>query len=395
MDKIKIFTIAVMVIVFGISACNQIVTVPEKVKTVFTQKFSDAQKIKWDMEEENKWEAEFMMDGKEMSANFDAEGNWLETETGIKADALPDAVMNMLNTDFEGFEMKDEVIKVESSEQNGYEVEVEKEGKSFELFVDESGKLVKKESVSEEEENEGNEKAEKADEDHEYGEVEEDDDANHQTILLGYCRDFDLENLTFSTTGENKYFILKPGYQLVLEGEEDGEKTHLEITVTDETKTIGEIETRVVEERESVNGETVEVSRNYYAYCNETGDVFYFGEDVDIYEDGEVKEHEGAWHAFENGVKPGIIMPGEIKINDKYYQELAPGEAMDRAENISVTETFETPAGNFTNCLKTKESSGLNPEEHEFKLYAPNVGLIQDENLLLVKYGQVAGVAGE
>ena len=62
---------------------------------------------------------------------------------------------------------------------------------------------------------------------------------------------------------------------------------------------------------------------------------------------------------------------------------------MDRAEILSNKETFETPAGKFENVLKTKETTPLDPLEKEFKLYAPGVGLIQDENMLLVKYGYV------
>ena len=82
-------------------------------------------------------------------------------------------------------------------------------------------------------------------------------------------------------------------------------------------------------------------------------------------------------------------MPGLCLLGARYYQEIAPGIAMDRAEIISLSETYKTPAGNFTNCLKTEETSALNPKEKEFKRYAPGTGLIQDENLLLVKYGYV------
>ena len=46
-----------------------------------------------------------------------------------------------------------------------------------------------------------------------------------------------------------------------------------------------------------MNGELVEVSRNFYARCTQTGDIYYFGEDVDIYEDGVVVSHDGAWLA--------------------------------------------------------------------------------------------------
>jgi hypothetical protein len=105
--------------------------------------------------------------------------------------------------------------------------------------------------------------------------------------------------------------------------------------------------------------------------------------------DGQVVSHSGEWLAGENGASAGLIMPGEPKVGAKYYQEIAPGMAMDRAEVISVDETFETPAGTFSNCLKTQEGTALNLTEREFKTYAPGIGLIQDENLRLTEYGVV------
>ena len=194
------------------------------------------------------------------------------------------------------------------------------------------------------------------------------------------------DSCTFLSSGRNTYFILEPGYQLVLEGTEGNEKTRLVITVLNETRRIGNIETRVVEENESVNGETVEISRNFFAICQQTGSVFYFGEEVDIYKKGKVVSHEGAWLA-EGKNKPGIIMPGQILLGARYYQEIAPGLAMDRAEIISSNEKLETPAGNFSNCLKVQETTPLESKAKEFKMHAPGIGLCKDENLLLVKYG--------
>ena len=199
---------------------------------------------------------------------------------------------------------------------------------------------------------------------------------------------FMTDSCTFSSTGQNTYFVLAPGWQLVLVGVEDKDTARLVITVLNETKIINGVETRVVEENESVNGMTVEISRNYFAFCKQTGSIFYFGEDVDMYESGKVVSHSGSWIA-EGKNKPGIIMPGECLLGARYYQEIAPGVAMDRAEIISISETFDAWAGTFTNCLKTEETSGLNPKEKEHKHYAPGIGLIQDENLKLVKYGWV------
>ncbi|MFL6565620.1 MAG: hypothetical protein ACJ8G5_11880, partial [Burkholderiales bacterium] len=82
----------------------------------------------------------------------------------------------------------------------------------------------------------------------------------------------------------------------------------------------------------------------------------------------------------------GLAMPGRPKPKMRYYQEQAPGVAMDRAEIVSLTETCKTPAGTFQRCLKVKETSALN-RESEYKYYAPGIGLVRDEDLRLVKYG--------
>jgi hypothetical protein len=157
------------------------------------------------------------------------------------------------------------------------------------------------------------------------------------------------------------------------------------ITVLSETKKIGNVETRVVEENESANGKTVEISRNYFAFCEETKSIFYFGEEVDVFKNGKIVNHEGAWIA-EGKNKPGLMMPEQPKVGEKYYQEIAPGIAMDRAEIISTTQSFKTGAGDWKNCLKVEETTPLEPKAKEYKIYAPGIGLIKDGNLLLVKF---------
>ena len=202
----------------------------------------------------------------------------------------------------------------------------------------------------------------------------------------GWMTSFDLENCNFASSGENNYFVLEPGYRVILGGQEDGEELELVMTVLNETKVVDGVETRVVEEKESEGGSLVEVSRNYFAMCKPTNNAIYFGEDVDMYEDGEIVSHEGAWLAGENGSKAGMIMPGKADVGLKYYQEIALGVAEDRAEIISVNDTLDAPAGTFKQVLKTEETNPLKPGEKEFKFYAPGIGLIQDEAIKVVKY---------
>ena len=186
----------------------------------------------------------------------------------------------------------------------------------------------------------------------------------------------------WASSGTNPYFVLEPGHVLVLEG--GGEK--LTITVLDETKVVDGVTTRVVEEREEKEGKLAEVSRNFFAISKRTNDVCYFGEEVDIYKDGAVVSHDGAWLSGENGARFGLIMPGTPLLGARYHQEIAPGVAMDRAEVVGVAETFETPAGKFEGCLKTEESTPLEGGR-ESKYYARGIGLLRDGKMRLTRHG--------
>jgi hypothetical protein len=190
------------------------------------------------------------------------------------------------------------------------------------------------------------------------------------------------------STGKNTYFILEPGYACKYASDEDGMKTVLVITVLDETKNVDGVETRVVEERETVNGKLAEVSRNYFAISKRTNSVYYFGEDSKEYKDDKVVSQGGSWESGVKGAKYGMMMPGNVLIGARHYQEIAPGEAMDRAEITSTTVEIETPAGKFTNCLKVRETTPLEPGNKEYKYYAPGVGLIKDGDLVLQSYGK-------
>lgn len=198
---------------------------------------------------------------------------------------------------------------------------------------------------------------------------------------------FGISDCDLVPTGRNEYFVLEPGFRLVLEGRIET----VAITVLDETREVDGVTTRVVEEEEWKYGELIEISRNFFAFCPDTKDVYYFGEEVDMYRDGVLVSHSGAWLAGEKRAKAGMIMPGEPTVGMKYYQEVAPKVAMDRAEIVRLDGTLETPAGSFSDCLVTMEGTALNPLEREYKIYAPGIGLIQDASLLLTEYGFVPG----
>ena len=193
----------------------------------------------------------------------------------------------------------------------------------------------------------------------------------------------DAANANFSLTIDNQFYPLEVGRKLVLDGMDGGDVVHLEVTVLPETVTISGVTTRVVEERESTNGELDEVSRNYFAQAPD-GTVCYFGEDVDIIQNGQVVNHGGAWRAEGNN-HAGIVMPGAPAIGQIMKQEDAPGVAEDRAEIEALGETITVPAGTFSDTLRTRECSTLE-SGNETKVYVRGIGVAIDETLKLTSH---------
>ena len=127
----------------------------------------------------------------------------------------------------------------------------------------------------------------------------------------GWNDTFPIDRYTMVSTGKNPYWRLSPGRYVVLGALEPGGGEFVVISVLDETETIDDIETRVIEEREYKDGKLIEVSRNFFAMAEETKDVFYFGEDVDDYIDGQITGHSGHWRAGKDGARAGLYMPGK------------------------------------------------------------------------------------
>jgi len=210
-----------------------------------------------------------------------------------------------------------------------------------------------------------------------------------------FTTDFRLEQCDFSDVGRNAYFSIEPGDQLFLTGEEGKETVEVQITVLNDTREIAfeterdvqlDVTARVVEEREWKDGELVEVSRNFFARCEQTGEMYYFGEDVDIYEGGEIVSHEGAWLAGEEGAQPGLIMPATYLLGSRYFQEIAPDVALDRAEHTASGLEITVQAGTFTDCVEVTETTPLEPGAKSVKVYCPGVGLTVDDAVELAEF---------
>jgi len=127
------------------SACSQ-KNPPDNVKKEFSQKFVGAKSVKWESEKANEWEAEFKINGKEMSACFDNAGIWLETEAEVSAKELPAPVANTLKNEFPGFKT-DEISTIENPEMKGFEVALKNKKTELTVIIGAEGTILKKEEV--------------------------------------------------------------------------------------------------------------------------------------------------------------------------------------------------------------------------------------------------------
>lgn len=204
---------------------------------------------------------------------------------------------------------------------------------------------------------------------------------------------------SFITTIDSDYFPLPVGQVWVYTGTEDGQDVGLRIEVRSATETFRfgggrRVKTRVVQEVEwldtggigtlDLGDQLVEVSLNYFAQT-EAGTVCYFGENVDIYEDGEVVSHEGAWRADGRGlpgIAPGIFMPARPRPGMSFQQEVAPGVAEDQA-TITRAGTSTLPDGTDVETITVRDYNPLDGSSGT-KVYADHVGLIEDGPLRLI-----------
>ncbi len=171
----------------------------------------------------------------------------------------------------------------------------------------------------------------------------------------------------------NRFFPLVPGttfnYRAVTP---EGTET-VEFTVTRNTRTILGVTTIVVRDIVKLNGSVIEDTVDWFAQ-DRSGNVWYFGENTAEYEDGLITTTAGSWEAGVDGAKPGIIMLATPVVGKFYRQELFLGEAEDAAEVIALNESVTVAAGSYTGCLQTEDFTPIDPDNSEFKFYAPGVG---------------------
>jgi hypothetical protein len=187
----------------------------------------------------------------------------------------------------------------------------------------------------------------------------------------------DLAPADFTAGSDNPYFPLEPRRQWTYqETDETGARVRVVVTVTSETRKIANgVVARVVRDTVTDDGELVEDTFDWYAQDGE-GNVWYLGEETAEFEDGELTTREGSFEAGVDGALPGIIMPAEPEVGLRYRQEYYEGEAEDNGAVLALGQQVDVAQGHFDDVLLTADTITIEPDVLEYKLYAPDVGLV-------------------
>lgn len=182
-----------------------------------------------------------------------------------------------------------------------------------------------------------------------------------------------IDPASFTANITNPYFSLPAGKAFTYDGKEGEGAEHVEIAVTNDTRKIMGVTTRLYHDQVWVNGKLHEDTRDWLAQDGR-GDVWYFGEEVDNYDNGRFKDHAGSFTGGVDGALPGIWIKARQVVGDVYRQEYYRGRAEDMRKIVAVDQTVATGLGTYRGCVETYDWTPLEPTLKEQKVYCPAVG---------------------
>src|SRR5574341_703628 len=216
--------------------------------------------------------------------------------------------------------------------------------------------------------------------------------------------DFDPGNFDNPAVIDNKWMPMQPGTFWAYEGtavDDEGNNVdrRIEFTVTDLTKEIQGVHTVVGWIEDFTDGELGEKEIAFYAQDND-GNVWYFGEHPEDYENGKFIEAP-TWIAGFQDAKPGIVMMAKPQLGmPNVYQGWGPEvDWSDYGRVEQMGQETCVPVDCYKDVLVNAEASLGEPGAFQLKYYAPGVGEIRigwkgddptKEELQLVEYKQLS-----
>src|SRR5687768_9977287 len=120
------------------------------------------------------------------------------------------------------------------------------------------------------------------------------DSNSNESFTVTYDPDFDPSS--FVADIDNSFFPLAPGTTYRYIGETDEGTEEVTVEVTSDTREIAGVTATVVHARETLDGELIEETFDWFAQDDEDN-VWYLGEDTCEYEGGVCVSTAGSWEA--------------------------------------------------------------------------------------------------
>jgi hypothetical protein len=145
-DKIKAMcskAILTALQIFLFSTCLFAQEISPLAETALQEKYPNAQSVEWDKVGKGEYQADFVLNGTEMSVTFDANGGWLETETKLKNKDLPKPVKDYVAKTYPKGAISEVALLEKPTLKEGiYRVEIENNGKDSDLLINQKGEPV-------------------------------------------------------------------------------------------------------------------------------------------------------------------------------------------------------------------------------------------------------------
>ena len=190
-----------------------------------------------------------------------------------------------------------------------------------------------------------------------------------------------IDPAAFSPRVTNRWFPLPVGKTYVYAGIKDGKKVVDIVVPSRRTRVVDGVRTRVIEDRLYLDGVLAERTADYYAQ-DRCGNVWYFGEDTaELDRQGTVVSTEGSFHAGVAGAQPGVFMPADPQVGQRFRQEWYAGHAEDTFSVVDLAARVTVPFGTFRHAVRTQETTALEPGVVDAKYYVAGVGEVFEGSL--------------
>jgi len=124
---------------FSASLHADIIEIPEAIKKTFEELFPKVKMVKWDNAEGNRFEAGFVLNGKDVVAVFMPDGTFTEIETPIQSNELPLRVLKSIQKKFPLCKVTYAMKIQRANDVIVYDLEVDTGAESLDITLDSYG----------------------------------------------------------------------------------------------------------------------------------------------------------------------------------------------------------------------------------------------------------------